>query len=204
MPWLSASLVKLSHELALRDSPQATPTTYTNSLAMSYGPGPAECDFRFPSNSSYGPTVALRSKKSPQGDWDERVRIYSEGLALGKWRPNYPTYQPPLWLSTPGSARKGSFSYPVHAVFGMQDIALNPGIVLGSLEEFMLDAEHGMRKPQIETGQGVEYQSVGRSSIIKLPRCGHWSMLNEQGKEVLEGLLGRLIGETASGAAQLS
>jgi hypothetical protein len=168
---------------------------------MSYGPSPAECNFRFPSNSSYGPTVALRSKKTPQGDWDERVRIYSEGLALGDWRPSYPKHQPPLWLSNPESARKGSFSYPVHAVFGMQDIALNPGIVLGSLDEFMLDAEHGMRKPQIETGQDIEYQSVGRSSITKLPLCGHWSMLDEQGKEVLDRLLRRLIDKPAFGAA---
>jgi hypothetical protein len=86
----------------------------------------------------------------------------------------------------------------------MQDIALNPGIVLGSLEEFMLDAEHGIRKPQVETEQGVECQSVGRSSITKLPLCGHWSMLDGQGKEVLDRLLGRLIEKPASGAAQLS
>jgi hypothetical protein len=168
---------------------------------MSYGPGSAESNFRFPSTSSYGPTVALRSKKTPQGDWDERVRIYSEGLALGEWHPNYPTYQPPLWLSTPDHARKDSFSYPVHAVFGMQDIALNPGICLGSLETFMLNAEHGMRKPQIETGQGVEYQSVGRSSITKLPLCGHWLMLDEQGKVILEQLLGRLIEKQSASCA---
>jgi hypothetical protein len=83
----------------------------------------------------------------------------------------------------------------------MQDIALNPGIVLGSLEEFMLDAEHGMRKPQIETGKGVERHSVGRSSITKLPLCGHWSMLNGQGKEVLDRLLRRLIEQPTFGAA---
>lgn len=193
-------ITSLNLHSQLSSSTQATPTTYANSLAMSYGPGPAECDFgpsecdfRFPSNSSYSPRVRLRSMKNPQGDWDERVRIYSEGLALGKWRPDYPTYQPPLWLATPESARKGTFSYPVHAVFGMQDVALNPGICLGSLEEFMLDAEQGMRKSQIETGQGVEYQSVGRSSITRLPLCGHWSMLDEQGKEVLDRLLRRLI-----------
>jgi len=168
---------------------------------MSYGPGPAESHFRFPSSSSYGPTVQLRSQKSPQGDWDERVRIYSEGLALAKWQPNYPSHQPPLWLSTPGSTRKGQFSYPVHVVFGMQDIALNPGIVLGSLEEFMLDADHGMRKPQIETEQGIEYQTVGRSSITKLPLGGHWLMIDEQGKVVLNRLLKRLIGQPASNAA---
>jgi hypothetical protein len=171
---------------------------------MSYGPSPAESNFRFPSNSSYGPRVALRSKKNPQGDWDQRVRMYSEGLALGEWTPNYPNHKPPLWLSNPGSARKGAFSYPVHAVFGVQDIALNPGICLGSLELFMIDAEDGMRKPQIEIAQGgVEYQSVGRSSIIKLPLCGHWLMFDEQGKEVLERLLGRLLGKPTSGAPQL-
>jgi hypothetical protein len=83
----------------------------------------------------------------------------------------------------------------------MQDIALNPGIVLGSLEEFMLDAKHGMRKPQIETGQGVDYQSVGRSSIAKLPLCGHWSMLDGQGKEVLDRLLRRLVEQPTSNSA---
>jgi hypothetical protein len=89
-------------------------------------------------------------------------------------------------------------------VFGVQDIALNPGICLGSLELFMIDAEDGMRKPHIEIAQGgVEYQSVGRSSIIKLPLCGHWLMFDEQGKEVLERLLGRLLGKPTSGAPQL-
>jgi len=83
----------------------------------------------------------------------------------------------------------------------MQDIALNPGIVLGSLEEFMLDADHGMRKPQIETEQGIEYQTVGRSSITKLPLGGHWLMIDEQGKVVLNRLLKRLIGQPASNAA---
>jgi len=86
-------------------------------------------------------------------------------------------------------------------VFGAQDVALNPGICLGSLEAFMLDAEQGMRKPQIESAQGVECQSVGRSSITKLPLCGHWMMLEDQGKEVLGRLLGRLIEKPSSGAA---
>ena len=80
---------------------------------MSYGPSPAECNFRFPSNSSYGPTVALRSKKNPQGDWDERVRIYSEGLAsLGNgyalWEPD-PQGDPQVQLGDVGYIRNGGF-----------------------------------------------------------------------------------------------
>ena len=198
-------------------SPQATPKDYANSLATSYGPGPPECTSRLPfnsnsnSNPSYGPTVSLRSQKRPQGDWDERVRIYSEALALGDWRPTYPNHQTPLWSSSVSSSnssngqdqarlKKGAFSYPVHVVFGLRDIALNPGIVLGGLEGFMLDSEEGMRKAQVDAGRGVEFQSVGRSSITRLPLCGHWVMLEDQGKVVLEELLGRLVEGFAVGA----
>lgn len=117
------------------------------------------------------------------------MRIYSEGLALGEWKPSYPCFQAPLWKSTPDSARKGAFSYPVHVMFGMQDVALVPRIVLDGVDNYMLDAEDGMRKAQGGGEEGADVSSVGRSSVTRLWRTGHWAMVDEQGAKALERLL---------------
>lgn len=78
-------------------------------------------------------------------------------------------------------------------MFGMQDVALDPGVVLEGMEKYMLDAEHGMRKPDFGGEEGVEVQTVGRSSITKMWGCGHWAMLDRQGAMALERLMLRLI-----------
>jgi hypothetical protein len=79
-------------------------------------------------------------------------------------------------------------------MFGMQDVALDPRIVLGGVEGFMLDAEKGMRKANIGGEQGVDFQTVGRSSVTKMWSCGHWAMLEEQGARSLDLLSRRLVG----------
>jgi len=99
-----------------------------------------------------------------------------------------------MWKTNPESRRKGQFSYIVHVIFGMQDVALDPTIVLDGVEDFMLDAEEGMRKADFGGEQGVEVQAVGRSSVTKMWGCGHWAMLDAQGARALESVLGRLIG----------
>lgn len=102
-----------------------------------------------------------------------------------------------MWKSGPENARKGAFSYPVHVMFGMQDVALNPKIVLEGVENFMLDAEDGMRKAQIGGEESAEVSTVGRSSVTKLWGSGHWAMVDEQGARALESLLVRLVGSMA-------
>lgn len=172
---------------------------FANSLAASYGPSPTDCKTSLSgSGAHYGPTVHHRASRNPRGDWDERVRIYCEGLATGKWRPNYPGYQAPIWKINSGGKRKGQFSYPVHIMFGMQDVALDPRIVLDGCEGFMLDAEKGMRKADVGGEQGVEVHSVGRSSVTKMWDCGHWAMLDAQGEGALERSLGQIVGAPAS------
>lgn len=136
-----------------------------------------------------------RSKQNPRGDWDERVRIYCEGLALGEWNPSYFGYQEPLSKFDPERvARKGQFDYPVHVMFGMQDVALDPRIVLEGLESWMQDAEDGLRKLQVGSEEGVEVQAVGRSSLTKLWGCGHWATVDARGSRVLVDCLERMIG----------
>ena len=116
---------------------------------------------------------------------------------MREWHPNYPSYQPPIWKTNPESKRKGQFSYPVHVMFGMQDIALDPRIVLDGVEGFMMDAEKGMRKADVGGEAGVEVQTVGRSSVTKMWDSGHWAMLDGQGARALERLAGRLVGDSA-------
>lgn len=89
--------------------------------------------------------------------------------------------------------RKGQFSYPVHMLFGMQDVALDPRIVLDGVEAFMLDAEEGLRKPQVQGEQSAQYQPIGPSSVVRLPLSGHWSVSDEQGSGALDELLRRLV-----------
>jgi hypothetical protein len=78
-------------------------------------------------------------------------------------------------------------------MFGMQDVALDPEVVLEGMEKHMLDVEGGMRKPDFGGEEGVEVQRVGRSSITKMWGCGHWSMLDGQGARALEMLLLRIV-----------
>lgn len=214
LPWLSTSLIKACHNDALQksvtthvfqsstqirrelthaSSPNTAQSAFIRSLAASYGPSPADCNTSLNRDGTrYGPTVHRRASRIPQGDWDERVRIYGEGLALGEWHPNYPGYQAPTWKTAPEGKRKGQFSYPVHVMFGMRDVALDPRIVLDGVEGFMLDAEKGMRKADFGGEDGVEVQVVGRSSVTKLWGCGHWAMLGGQGTRALERLLERI------------
>ncbi|KAM0718826.1 hypothetical protein Q7P37_005898 [Cladosporium fusiforme] len=197
MPWLATSLVKACNTNALQSSPQVTSMEYTKSLAASYGPSPTESATTAPNGTTYGPTVRLRAQTTPQGDWDHRVCIYSEGLALGKWSPDYPEYQPPIWKSHPELARKGSFSYPMHVVFGMQDIALEPRLVLEGLQAFMQVSDADERDLRISFEHGIMHETFGRSSITKLPLCGHWAMADVQGERALVSLLNVLIKRSA-------
>jgi hypothetical protein len=82
----------------------------------------------------------------------------------------------------------------VHVVFGMQDVALDPRIVLHGVDKYMTDAEEGMRKARVGDEQGVDVHVVGGSSVTRLWRSGHWAMLDEQGARVLENMLGWFIG----------
>lgn len=136
--------------------------------------------------------MRLRATKHPQGDWDERVRIYSEGLALGEWRPIYAGHHEPLWKSDP-EMRKGQFSCPVHTIFGLGDIALDRRIALDGVELFMPNGTNDDRQLGVKFDREVQHMSVGQGSITTLPLCGHWSMLDREGERALDALLERLM-----------
>jgi hypothetical protein len=82
----------------------------------------------------------------------------------------------------------------VHVVFGMQDIALDPRIVLHGVDRYMMDSEERMRKARPGGDDGTDVHVVGGSSVTRLWRSGHWAMLDEQGARVLESMLGWFIG----------
>jgi hypothetical protein len=84
----------------------------------------------------------------------------------------------------------------VHVVFGIQDVALDPRIVLHGIEKYMMDSEEGMRKVRAGDEEGVDVHVVGRGSVTKLWQSGHWAMLDEQGARVLENMLESFVGSS--------
>lgn len=75
----------------------------------------------------------------------------------------------------------------------MQDIALDPRIVLDGVEAYFQDFKRVDCSTEDENDAGVEVSRFGRSSIVRMPDCGHWSMLEDQGSLALERTLIRLM-----------
>lgn len=171
MPWLSASLVRLSHKIAYYQIPGSSPSDLVRSLASSCGPSVAEAASRTSSGDTYGRSVRMRAGTAFPGDWDGRVRIYREGLALSAWSPTYPG-SGPMKDSIDPKTRPSTFQCPVKIVFGMRDIALDPRIVLNGIEQhFMPEASTSGRRKQ---------------RVLKLPDSGHWCMLEPVGASAIE------------------
>jgi len=176
MPWLALALVKLCHGLAAQFLPQATPDDVAVNMALSCGPSKAECFSKTPEGVGYGSSVLLRAQTTLHGDWDERVRLYREGLGLDKWVPNYTN------LESRRDEQTGKFCCPVDIVFGLKDVALDPRIVLENIEQYFPDHDFD---PTVQTSENKH--------ITKLPNSGHWSILEDEGAVALERVLQRIV-----------
>ena len=180
-----------------------SPLQIATSLAMSCGPTVAECNTRTADDLTYGPSVLKRAQNTLPGDWDQRVQLYQHGLGQDEWTPDYSAMAEGPRLgssgenvkspkSSPSSKRKTSpglqmdephrFKYPVDIIYGLEDEALDPRIVLDGIEEYFM-------KKGLSSRREV---TAAQNHIIKLPTCGHWSFLVDEGAEALESLLIRL------------
>ncbi|KAK1093980.1 hypothetical protein LTR48_001243 [Friedmanniomyces endolithicus] len=120
-------------------------------------------------------------------DWLQRIRLYREGLASDKWNlaPILQQYRPAPDMD------EETFKCPVTAVFGLQDVAINPRLALDGIERYF------PRSAQVTTGGGGHEKHVtstasgaGASHIVRLKDCGHWSLLEEPvGSGVVEKIL---------------
>lgn len=168
-----------------------SPHTAARRVALAYGPSPLECAEL--DGLRYGPSVLARSLANPPGDWDQRVRLYSDGLLRGEWTPTFSKSHNsgPQELSTQGALKPRvssqddhwQFHCPVSIIFGLQDVALDPRVVLDGIETHFVA---GSNDPLVST-------AMAEARITRLKNCGHWSVLEEEGYQALDRVLGRII-----------
>ncbi|KAK5129062.1 hypothetical protein LTR85_000395 [Meristemomyces frigidus] len=163
--------------------------------ATSNGPSEAECVFRSPAGGNYGSSVLRRARNGLPSAWLERIRLYREGLATGKWTPNDSTKQHIFkYGEATGGARKyGTFNYPMTIIFGTHDLAFDTRIVLDGIEDFF------------DPGTGDKAKVSAQSHVIRLPGQGHWLFTSKRGAQIVEQVLLFLLtgsdGNTAVQAA---
>lgn len=150
------------------------------SWASSIGPSVNECT-RLEPGPTYGASVLERAIEHPRGDWDTRLRLYSEGLLTGHWTvldEQIQTNSEPV-----GESGRVRFGCPASIVFGLRDPALDYRICVKRVEDLFLPAKG---------------RNGARSHVILIEDCGHWSPLEMTGFTVLSELLLEVMTETTN------
>lgn len=167
------------HELAYRSKVPLPVAVGARAAAVSAGPGVEECTTVTGEGERYGLSVLERARQG--GGWEEKVRLYREGLATGAWdRPRFDSD-----LGVPNDDGGDRLQTPVVVLFGLQDLALDPRICLDGIEEFF--------------AAGEKTASIPRSYVVRVPEGGHWLMLEEKGREAVEGVLDWCVREGRGG-----
>ncbi|KAJ9629831.1 hypothetical protein H2203_002212 [Taxawa tesnikishii (nom. ined.)] len=179
---LVAWLVGECHQIAYRSKGPLPASLAADATASSNGPSPAEC-----TNGAYSASVASRATRS--GDWMQKILYYRQGLATRPWE-NKSVHLPSLSTPTRSSGVESNddstallssshpqyrlssqLRVPMTVVYGLKDIALDPRICLDGIGGFIAS---DVRE---------------RSNIIRLPKCGHWAMLEQDGRSVIDAVL---------------
>ncbi|KAK1814922.1 hypothetical protein LTR12_010698 [Friedmanniomyces endolithicus] len=166
---------------------QLSEVLLAESRASSFGPSSAEFTSQKQNEKTYNLSVRTRAMTSPPGHWLQRIRLYREGLASDKWNlaPILQQYRPAPEME------EETFKCPVTAIFGLQDVAINPRLALDGIERYF------PRPADVATGGGGHEKHVtstasgaGASHIVRLKDCGHWSLLEDPiGSGVVEKTL---------------
>ncbi|EME43495.1 hypothetical protein DOTSEDRAFT_72764 [Dothistroma septosporum NZE10] len=172
MPRLAACLIKFVQRMEHGHHREPTPDEVAVRLAMACGPGPSEQHTIGQDGSIYGSSVFARSQTLPPGDWDQKVLLYSAGLLLGNWVKTYPGRRE----TSVSVERPAQFKCPVDVIFGLQDVALDPRVVLDGIETCFTT---------------VSDEVLER--VMRVPECGHWSILQEKGAAALESKLHQIL-----------
>lgn len=118
---------------------------------------------------SYGVFVLVRALDQPDKVWDERIRLYKEGLASAPWN------KIPSLRSRSGDETKRDDGSKVRCsttvIFGLEDRFLDPRIVVEGFQDF-IDTESSFK--------GLE---------ILLKDVGHWSPTHPECVRILEQAL---------------
>ncbi|KAM3417845.1 hypothetical protein BST61_g6066 [Cercospora zeina] len=178
LPALTWALIEGSHKIAYEKFPNPSLEEEAERLALACGPGAAEAERPADDGSRYGPTVYERSiRYNVPGHWDGRIKLYREGLLRQKWIPDFPgccSSAIPLSEKSEITMEDDKrLMYPVTCIFGMDDIALTPRIMLDGIEDFFLPSSDGVRE----------------SKIVRVAQGGHWCLIEPEGREVVEAEL---------------
>lgn len=151
--------------------------------AKSHGPGPLESKSVSETGLAYGPSVYARSLTSPPGDWGNKIRLYSDGLLRQPWTPSYDGRDKQSQLVDARLLNDSwTFKCPVSIIFGLRDVALDPRVVLDGIEDhFQPDSE-----------DSLQASVLANERITRLPKCGHWSLLEHDGAEALNSVISRI------------
>jgi pimeloyl-ACP methyl ester carboxylesterase len=148
---------------------------------------------RTASGLTYGPSVHARSQSSPTGGWDQKIRLYADGLLRRPWTPSYEDGQDKASQLADAILPDDSswkFKCPVSIIFGLKDIALDPRVVLDGIEDHFLP----------ESDDPLQASVLAKARITRLPNCGHWSVLEDEGVEALEMVLSRICSDKQPGS----
>lgn len=140
--------------------------------------------------------MLARSRANPPGDWDQRVQLYSDGLLRGEWFPSFTRPQQPApqgeelpireALEDPMSYHEDDdwkFHCPVSIIFGLRDVALDPRVVLDGIEKHFM----------AESTDPLVSAAMAQERVTRLPTCGHWSILEDDGSKALDRVLARIV-----------
>ncbi|KAF1983972.1 alpha/beta hydrolase [Aulographum hederae CBS 113979] len=155
-------------------------------LSITLGPGLEQCgEPRGYANgdkkslSGYPPSVA---KRTHDGGYSEKIRLYREGLATGRWEQSLETLVSLSDLSAQNqrarrrsnsnaglfeSGPKGSLKAPTTVIWGLNDAFLDPRIAIDGIGDYFTRGSH----------------------VILLPKAGHWVQCEKQGAAVFEEVI---------------
>lgn len=138
------------------------------SWSASLGPGAAQCQ-ETDKPGSYGSSVYARATQQPDRVWDERIRLYTEGLASAPWK-TAPTLQVRT-RNVSGGGHASRIRCPSTVIFGLQDKFLDPRLVVERFENM------------------INTESSYKGQEILLEDVGHWSPSNPACARILELVL---------------
>lgn len=134
---------------------------------MSLGPTVAECEDRR-DKEYYGLSVLTRALAQPDKIWDERIRLYRDGLMGKRWR-DIPTHVLPS--GTTGRVDESKIRCKTTVVFGLEDQALDPRLVVDGIQDH------------------VWLRNGFKGRVVEMEDIGHWSPLNPKCIEVVEKVI---------------
>jgi hypothetical protein len=172
----------LIHRLDAREAGEA--------MAISTGPGSLQFHDEHPQEGSLRYSESVKKRAQDRG-MSEKIRIYREGLFVGKWEMSLqtiaalaktsatanPTPSSTSTGSNSGDAPDGYLQAPTTLILGDHDPAFDRQLGLNRIEDFL----------------------VAGGQVLLVKSAGHWLPLEPRGRRVLENIVLSALAESTDG-----